>query len=183
MKAITIASALAALSLLAACGGPEGDFEEAVNVALAKDPECWDVSNPNVTFPMKVRASMFAFSDGPDPILAGLVNGELITLDERGDKWNKTYNIDLTEKGRAAEVWTQGEGFCVGTPKVEEIIRFTYADQGANENAANVEYTWRLHDLPDWVNRNDFAGVEGMTAPVEGSRNVQKSSDGWRASW
>lgn len=182
MKIVTLAPALAALTMLAACGGPEGDFEEAINKQLANNPECWGISsNREVTFPLKVQAGIF--NDGPGPILTGLKDAGLIDLDIRGDKWKTTYHIDLTDKGEKANLWTQGEGFCVGTPKVEEIVRYTYADQGANENAASVEYTWRLHDLPDWVDRNKFSGVEGMVKPETGSRSVQKSSDGWHAGW
>jgi len=41
--------------MLAACGDPEGDFEEAINTHLAISPECWGVSsNREMSFPLRV---------------------------------------------------------------------------------------------------------------------------------
>lgn len=172
--------ALMSAALLSACG-PEGDFEDAINADLQDREKCWNISSDRqVTFPITVKRG-FGSSDRVHPILAGLEAQDLITLETVDTKFIPSDKIDLTREGQQNDIWTDGEGFCLGTPEVVEIVRFTYGDNGQNENAASVDYTYRYEDLPSWLDRDAFAEIPGMVEPEKGNAQLQKSSDGWHA--
>ncbi|WP_428515255.1 hypothetical protein [Roseovarius sp.] len=173
--------ALTSAALLSACG-PEGEFEDAINAELQDREMCWNISSSKpVTFPIKVKRS-FGSSQDLHPILAGLQAQGLVELEVLDTKFIRSDKIDLTSEGERHDIWTDGEGFCLGAPEVVEIVRFTYADNGQNENAASVEFTYQYEEVPSWLDRDAFAGIPGMADPEEGYAEVQKSSDGWHAS-
>jgi hypothetical protein len=174
------ALALLSAALLSACG-PESDFENAINVALEDRKKCWNISSSQpVTFPITVQRG-FGSSETLHPILAGLETQGMIELEKVTTKFLPSDKISLTSEGERRDVWTDGEGFCIGTPEVVEIVRFTYGDDGRNENVADVEFTYRYTNVPSWLDRNVFAKIPGMVEPDEDYVTVQKSSDGWHA--
>ncbi len=126
------------------------------------------------------------FADDVNPILEGLQEQGLVELEvishrkhshtQKKDTFDK---VSVTDAGAAANLWTAGEGICIGHRVVEKIVRFTYADQGSNKNAAEVEYTWKLSGFPSWFDPKHYPSVRGVNTAVEGSASLQKSSDGW----
>jgi len=173
--------ALMSAAFLSACG-PEDNFEEAINATLQDKEKCWNISSSKqVTFPITVKRSLGS-SQTLHPILAGLEAQGLVELEKVASKFIPSDRIDLTPAGERNDIWTDGEGFCVGTPKVVEIVRYTYGENGQNENAARVKFTYQYADLPSWLDRDAFADIPGMVEPEEGVAEVQKSSDGWYAS-
>lgn len=181
-RILTALFSVVALAGLAACGGPEGDFETAINASLAEDKECYSLRRSKSVndFPLKVERGPFSKGE-LNPILAGLQKAGMIEVDTRDSRYKTVDEISLTKAGLKAEVWDEEDGFCIGTPEVKEIVRYTYGDNGQNENQAIVEFTWQYENLPSWVDREDFASIRGMTEPVEGAAQAQKSSDGWHA--
>jgi len=170
---------LSALSL-SACG-PEGDFEDAINATLSSKKKCWNISSSRqVTFPITVKRS-FLDSQNVNPILAGLEAQGLVEIEQVKNGYIPADKVDLTPAGERESIWTDGEGFCVGTPEVVEVTRYTFGDNGQNENAAQVEFTYQYTDLPSWLDRDAFAAIPGMVEPDEGMAEAQKSSDGWHA--
>lgn len=173
--------ALMSAALLSGCG-PEGDFEDAINADLQDRKKCWNISSSKpTTFPITVQRG-FGSSQTVHPILAGLETQGMIELEKIDSKFIPSDKIDLTPEGERNDIWTDGEGFCIGIPEVVDIVRFTYGDNGQNENTASVEYTYRYEDVPSWLDRDAFAEIPGMVDPEEGYADVRKSSDGWHAS-
>lgn len=166
-----------AIVFMAACSGPERKFEAAINKMHSAYPTCWGAQIENVNWPIRVRP----MSPDLSPILAGLHSSGMIDINQIGSGLSAVHEIRLTPKGANAGVWSDDDGFCLGHPQVTEIVRYTYADQGANENSASVEYSWQLSDVPQWVDPALFAGVTGLVAPVLDRVTVSKASDGWRA--
>ncbi|MGH8614306.1 MAG: DNA-directed RNA polymerase subunit beta [Gammaproteobacteria bacterium] len=169
--------------LLAACGGglSEGSLAEQIDEYLIEKNElqCWSLERMDGGFPVSVR---FGFgSQAPDktPILRGLAQGGYITFNPDPNP-GRAYVIDLTEKGRDAEVWDPKNGFCVGRPRVHEVIRWTEPADDAGVQMTRITYTWKLADGPDWVDPKLFPDIEGMSEPVKSMAIAQKTSDGWR---
>lgn len=90
--------------------------------------------------------------------------------------------IGLTDQGTMTDFWNEDvSAVCLGSAVFNDVVRFTYGDNGANENAAELEFTWSLKSA-DWVDPNAFAHVPGMESPETATVFVVKSSDGWRIS-
>lgn len=106
----------------------------------------------------------------------------MIELEMVATKFMPSDKISLTSDGERHDIWTDGEAFCIGTPVVVEIVRFTYADDWQNENMAGVEFTFRYEDVPSWMDRKAFSNIPGMVEPKNDYAQVKKSSDGWHAS-
>lgn len=174
--------AIAALASLAACGGPEDDFKEAINASYEDSKECYSLRRARTAddFPLKVERGMMS-RDEMNPILVGLQKAEMITVDTRKNRYDVVDYIYLTDEGKKQNVWDDEDGFCIGKPQVEEITRFTYGEDGKNKNVAQIEFTWQLNDLPSWLDREDFADIKGMTSPEEGGAVAEKGSNGWKA--
>jgi len=183
IKRVILATAsLAALALVSACGGPENDFEKAINTAFAEKKECYSLTRQREAkdFPLRIERGIMS-RDEINPILTGLQKAGMIDVKTSKERYKTTDHISITDKGLKNDVWHPKEGFCIGSPEVEEIVRFTYDQNGQNKERARVELTWRLGNLPKWLDRDDFADVDGMTTAQEGGAVVQKSSDGWHA--
>lgn len=50
-----------------------------------------------------------------------------------------------------------------------------------NQQVVHVSYTWKLADVPSWVDKKAFANVKGMNEPEDGAINLVKTSNGWKA--
>lgn len=181
-RILTTLLSASALAGLAACGGPESDFENAINGSLAEDKKCFSLQRPKSAddFPLRVQRGLLG-GDELDPILAGLQMAGMIVVDTSSRGYKTVDEISLTKKGQKEGVWDEQDGFCIGTPQVTEIVRYTFGNSGQNENEATVEFTWQFKNLPSWVERENFASIKGMTEPAEGTAQAQNSSDGWHA--
>ncbi len=181
-RILTTLFSAGALAGLTACGGPEGDFETAINASLAEDKKCYSLQRSKSVddFPLRVQRGLFG-GDELDPILAGLQEAGMIVVDTSDSGYKTVDEISLTKKGQKEGVWDEQDGFCIGKPQVTEIVRYTFGNSGQNENEATVEFTWQFENLPSWVERESFASIRGMIEPAEGTAQAQKSSDGWHA--
>ncbi|MGH9891557.1 MAG: DNA-directed RNA polymerase subunit beta [bacterium] len=171
--------------LLAACGEglSKGSLAEQIDEKLIKKKlECWSLEHMDGGFPVTVRSGFGPGATANNPILRGLAQGGYITFspDPLGRAFGRAYVIDLTEKGRDAEVWDPKNGFCVGQRRVHEVIRWTEPAGDDGVQMTQINYTWKLADVPDWVDPKLFPDVEGLSEPVESMTIARKTSDGWR---
>lgn len=175
---------LLALSL-AGCGNglSKGALGKIIDEKLQEDgkPRCWAVQDMNFDWPMTIG---FGFSSPTqEPILAGAAEAGFLELTRlpgfRGTHWS----IDLTEKGRKAGVWDAKNGICIGSRRLQEVVRWTEPGERLGTTITKVTYTWRLKDAPDWVEPEMFKGIDGMVEPVEATMAVVKASDGWRPAY
>jgi len=181
---VLLACAAACALSLAACGsGPsKSDIKTAVDAQFQKDdPICWNVTNPNPTFPLRVTTN----PNRPlHAILQGLAHENLITLQQvegSGFFAQPATQITITDKGNAAKAWTPGKGFCVGRRGVDVVQDFTEPAPANGVTVSQANFTWKVVDVPPWATREDFAGVPGMTRPGEGKAILVKTNEGWRA--
>ena len=72
------------------------------------------------------------------------------------------------------------DGACVGHRAVAEIKEWTEPGNG-NQKVVRVSYTWKLADVPSWVDKKVFSSVKGMNEPEESMINLVKTSNGWKA--
>ncbi|HAW6738813.1 TPA: hypothetical protein JKC43_004634 [Salmonella enterica subsp. enterica serovar Enteritidis] len=78
------------------------------------------------------------------------------------------------------KVWSTTDGACVGRRAVDEIKEWTEPGNG-NQKVVRVSYTWKLVDVPNWIDKKAFASVKGMNEPADGAMNLFKTSNGWKA--
>ena len=175
MRKILFAVSLA--SLLAGCG-EKGDFEKAINAKIGQTKTCYSLNNNNVSFPIKLSKPRFdeTGTGTGSVILDGLVEQGLMAFVTRGD--NNT--LGITEEGKQAKIWAAKEGVCIGRRVVDEVKEWTEPGNG-NQKVVRVTYTWKLTDVPSWVDKSAFSGVKGMNEPADGAMNLVKTSNGWKA--
>ncbi|MEM9724500.1 MAG: hypothetical protein AAF909_03435 [Pseudomonadota bacterium] len=177
-------SPLAALLALTACeASPESAFARAIEDALTaqRGVGCLQLRNQrDIRFPLRLRRPLGLRSPRAlDPVLAGLRASGQITIKRARDGAALIDVIELTDKGKANRVWDPARGFCIGGPVEVTIVRYVFADQGSNQNNAEVTYRWRMGDYAAWVDPSDFGDVAGVSGPMEGDATLQKASDGW----
>jgi len=185
------ASGVLAIALLVAgCGESEEEvFAEAIQNNLPRSMEpCFRIQEmTNATFPLRVLRPLGAQREADlNPILAGMEARGLLSVEQQ--QTGKTVLdrrtvdiITITPEGEAADVWDTARGFCLGEPRVTEVVRYVYADQGANENAADVTFRWQIENRPDWAEPSAFPGVRGLAGSFETTAALQKALDGWLA--
>lgn len=185
-RIIVLSATLGASILLTGCARPsEADARSAINAAYREVPQagCWlPAEHATLTFPVHVMLRDQSMNDLA--ILNGLNRSGLATVateedpSRPADMGTLRLKIDLTDKGRAANVWDPKRGFCVGTPVVKDIVSINSDDKGFDQYTYDVTYTWS-YDTPEWVNRNDFPKLNGMAAPVAAWAPVMKWSKTW----
>lgn len=183
MRQVTRAALLLPAAILVACSGgtSQGAFAQAINAEIGKERLCWALENMgNARFPINLNVY---FSKPDSPILDGLYKAGYITV-ERGDEDHfgnlKSIRIDLTDKGKSANVWDPQQGFCVGQRRVHEITQWT--EPAANQGilVTQISYTWVLSERPRWVTDEHFGQIEGIKEPVQGVAVAQKTNKGWQ---
>lgn len=117
-------------------------------------------------------------------LLKGMFQQGLVSLTEREVKsgWSskRVDIVELTEAGSKTDFWSNdATEICLGKPKFGEIQRFTYDQNGNNENAATVEFTWSF-ETPSWVEKEAFSSIPGIRDPSTASIFAVKASDGWQ---
>lgn len=150
--------------LLSGCG-EKGDFEKAINAKFAQSKLCYSLQNNDVTFnkgfPIKVnhgyRSAGYSASD---EILKGLANQGLLDVSQQPNGFSSVDVLEITDKGQEVEFWDRKDGACVGHRVVAEIKEWTEPGNG-NQKVVRVTYTWKLTDVPSWVDKSAFSGVKG----------------------
>ncbi|KFF71789.1 hypothetical protein IW01_07600 [Pectobacterium brasiliense] len=169
---------------LAGCG-EKGDFEKAINAKISKSKVCYSLQDNDIVFnkgfPVKVNHGYrSAGYNASDEILNGLVEQGLLTVSQQPNGFGSVDVLEVTDKGQEVDFWNREEGACVGHRAVAEIKEWTEPGNG-NQKVVRVSYTWKLTDVPSWVDKNAFSSVKGMNEPEEGMINLVKTSNGWKA--
>lgn len=182
MRKILFAVSLA--SLLAGCG-EKGDFEKAINAKISQSKLCYSLQDNDIVFnkgfPIRVnhvyRSTGYSASD---EILKGLANQGLLDVSQQANGFSSVDVLEVTDKGQEIEFWDRKDGACVGHRTVDKITEWTEAGE-AGMKIVRVSYTWKLADVPSWLEKSAFAGVKGMNEPVESVIALVKTSNGWKA--
>lgn len=187
MKASISTAAFVMLFALTACGGDmsKGAFEKLINASLEdRGPFCWALEDMPKDLPVRVNIPFGGKSEVEDsPIISGLVEGGYLEVETEYKNFGirsmpRADVFTLTDKGRAAGVWDQQSGFCLGRRVVHEILHWTEPVNGMTE----VTYTWVLGKRPRWASEELFGEVEGISEPVKATKYFRKTSDGWKDS-
>ncbi len=169
---------------LAGCG-EKGDFEKAINAKLSQSKLCYALQDNDIVFnkgfPVKVnRGYRSAGYSASDEILKGLVEQGLITVSQQANGFSSVDVLEVTDKGQEVEFWDRENGACVGHREVSEIKEWTEPGNG-NQKVVRVSYTWKLTDVPSWVDKKAFSSVKGMAEPEEAKIVLVKTNNGWSA--
>jgi hypothetical protein len=143
---------------------------------------CWKLDDmAAVQFPINLRSAEPA---DRNPIIQGLVaSGYMTATPGKRNLFGSETLLALTPQGIEAKVWDAKQGFCVGKRRVDEVIDWTDPNTENGASHVTVKYTWRLQDLPSWVDRDKFSAVDGMTSPEKAMAIVEKRNTGWVAIW
>lgn len=182
MKKILLVAG-AALAL-AGCG-EKGDFEKAINAKISQSKVCYSLQNNdrvfNKGFPVRVnRGYRSAGYSASDEILNGLANQGLLDVSQQSNGFSSVDVLEVTDKGQEVEFWDRKDGACVGRRAVNKIKEWTEPGNG-NQKVVRVSYTWKLVDVPSWLDKKAFSSVKGMNEPEESMINLVKTSNGWKA--
>ncbi len=133
-------------------------------------------------FPINVDEEMFtkdSFVTGL--VKSGLVTGKAVTLNQ-GMMFQEINAIELslTEKGQKAELIDSENRICWGRKGVAEVTQWTEPGQGTNTQQIIVYYKWKIVDSPNWVDKENFADIKGMSEPLEAKAVMTKMNDGWK---
>ncbi|MFV8912109.1 DNA-directed RNA polymerase subunit beta [Enterobacter hormaechei] len=175
------------VSLLAGCG-EKGDFEKAINEKISKDPVCYRFntqesnedaynrfSNVGVIVRVNVRGNDVS------PILDGLKNTGLLNIEYEQEMFSKVAILSATEKGVKAKFWDKNNGACVGNKVVDEVKEWTEPSDNGGQKMTRVTYTWKLTDVPGWVDKKSFPAVFGMNKSEDDDIILIKTNKGWKA--
>ncbi|EHG4045370.1 DNA-directed RNA polymerase subunit beta [Salmonella enterica] len=182
MKNILLVAGVALV--LAGCG-EKGDFEKAINAKISKSKLCYSLQDNDLAFnkgfPIKVNHGFrSAGYSASDEILKGLSEQGLLKVSQQANGFSSVDVLEVTDKGQQIEFWDRKDGACVGRRVVDEVKEWTEPGNG-NQKIVRVSYTWKLTDVPGWVDKKAFASVKGMNEPEDGTINLVKTSNGWKA--
>jgi len=92
--------------------------------------------------------------------------------------------LSATDKGAKAKFWDKEHGACVGTRTVDEIKEWTEPGDAGGQKVTRVSYTWKLSDIPSWVDKDTFsrAGVKGIEESEKATAILVKTNNGWKTS-
>ncbi len=182
MRKILFAVSLA--SLLAGCG-EKGDYEKVINAKISQSKLCYSLQDNDIVFnkgfPIKVnrgyRSTAYSASD---EILKGLAEQGLLTVSQQANGFSSVDVLEVTNEGQEVEFWDRKDGVCIGRRVVDEVKEWTEPGN-SNQKIVRVSYTWKLADVPSWVDKKAFSSVKGMNEPEESMINLVKTSNGWKA--
>ena len=174
-----------AATLVGCSGGPsKGDLKDGLAQYFKDKPQavCWNVQNSAaVQWPIRIPSE--GMTKEQVGILDGLNREGIATvqlgLGQQGFANVSAFTINLTDKGRSAGAWDPQKGFCVGTKTVDEVTEFTVPNKD-NEGMSDVKFTWKIDDVPSWVERDKFPKLPGMTVFVNDEAVMAKTNNGWR---
>lgn len=176
---------IAGLAVLLSGCGEKGDFEKAINAKISQSKLCYSLQDNDIVFnkgfPIRVnhgyRSAGYSASD---EILKGLANQGLLDVSQQANGFSSVDVLEITDKGQEVEFWDRKDGACVGHRTVDKITEWTEAGEDGMK-IVRVSYTWKLADVPSWLDKSAFADVKGMTEPADGAMNLVKTSNGWKA--
>lgn len=176
---------LVAAALTGCSGGPsKGDLKDGLETYFKDKPQavCWNVENSQaVQWPIRIPSQ--GMSKEQLGILDGLNREGIATVIEvivpQGFMNVPAFTINLTDKGRSAGAWDPQKGFCVGTKAVDQVTEFTIPNK-ESDGTSDVKFTWKLDDVPSWVDRDKFPKLAGMTSSVTDEALMVKTNNGWR---
>ncbi|MCO5781366.1 DNA-directed RNA polymerase subunit beta [Citrobacter meridianamericanus] len=182
MRKFLLVAVLAAL--VSGCG-EKGDFEKAINAKISKSKVCYSLQDNSIVFnkgfPIRVNHGYRSVSySASDEILKGLANQGLLDVTQEANGFSSVDILEVTDKGQEVEFWDRKDGACVGHRAVDKITEWTEAGEDGMK-IVRVSYTWKLADVPSWLDKSAFAGVEGISEPVESVIALVKTSNGWKA--
>lgn len=146
--------AITGLAMLLSGCGEKGDFEKAINAKISHSKLCYSLQDNDIVFNKGF----------PIRVNHGYRSAGYSASDE-------------ILKGLANH---RKDGACVGHRAVAEIKEWTEPGNG-NQKVVRVSYTWKLADVPSWVDKKVFSSVKGMNEPEESMINLVKTSNGWKA--
>lgn len=176
---VIVAAALAGCS-----GGPsKGDLKDGLAQYFKDKPDvCWNVEN-SAAVQWPIRIPMDGMSKEQMGILDGVNREGIATVTTgpvpEGFTTVFAFTINLTDKGRSAGAWDAQKGFCVGKKTVDEVNEFTIPGKDS-AGTSDVKFSWKIDDLPSWVERDKFPKLPGMNAPVNDEAVLAKTNNGWR---
>ncbi|EPK5562299.1 DNA-directed RNA polymerase subunit beta [Klebsiella pneumoniae] len=177
---------VAALGILLTGCGEKSDFEKAINEKISKNGVCYGFSKENNAKVVEdfrlgtpVRVNIYG-RDDVDPVLIGLENAGLLNISYEQEMFKRVAILETTDEGRKTKFWDSNKGACVGHRTVDKITEWTEAGEDGMK-IVRVSYTWKLDDVPSWLDKSAFAGVKGMNEPVESVIALVKTSNGWKA--
>ncbi|HDT2542385.1 TPA: lipoprotein [Klebsiella aerogenes] len=182
MRKFLLVAGLAAL--VSGCG-EKGDFEKAINAKISQSKLCYSLQDNDIVFnkgfPIKVNRGYRSVGySASDEILKGLANQGLLDVSQQANGFSSIDVLEVTDKGQEVEFWDRKAGACVGHRTVDKITEWTEAGEDGMK-IVRVSYTWKLADVPSWLDKSAFAGVKGMNEPVESVIALVKTSNGWKA--
>ncbi|MEJ7021533.1 lipoprotein [Klebsiella pneumoniae] len=177
---------VAGLTVLVSGCGEKGDFEKAINAKISQSKLCYSLQDNDIVFnkgfPIKVnhgyRSSGYSASD---EILNGLDNQGLLDVSQQSNGFSSVDVLEVTDKGQEVEFWDRENGACVGHRAVAEVKSWTEPSEGNGVKMTQVTYTWKLDDVPGWVDKKAFTGVKGLAEPEESKIVLVKTNNGWAA--
>ncbi|WP_049271427.1 hypothetical protein [Citrobacter braakii] len=176
---------VAGFAVLVSGCGEKSDFEKAINAKISQSKLCYSLQDNDIVFnkgfPIRVNQGYrSAGYSGSDEILKGLTNQGLLDVSQQANGFSSFDVLEVTDKGQEVEFWDRKDGACVGHRAVDKITEWTEPGNG-NQKVVRVSYTWKLTDVPSWVDKSAFYGVKGMSEPVESVIALVKTSNGWKA--
>ncbi|MBA0218801.1 DNA-directed RNA polymerase subunit beta [Pectobacterium brasiliense] len=182
MKKILLVTSTALL--LVGCG-EKGDFEKAINEKFSKQSICYSFSKENNIavfddFRNGIPVKVNIYNNEEDPILTGLKLSGLLTISYEQEMFKRAAILTTTDKGRKTSFWDRDNGACVGHRTVDEITEWTEAGEDGMK-IVRVSYTWKLADVPGWVDKDAFSDIKGMAEPEESKIALVKTNKGWSA--
>lgn len=183
MKKILLVAGTALV--LAGCG-EKGDFEKAINAKISKSKLCYSLQDNNIVFnkgfPIRVNSGYrSAGYSASDEILKGLSEQGLLNVSQQPNGFSSVDVLEVTDQGQQVEFWDKKDGACVGHRVVAEITGWTEPSESDGLKVTQVSYTWKLADVPGWVDKDAFSGVKGMAEPEEAKIVLVKTNNGWSA--
>lgn len=183
MRKFLLVAGLAAL--LSGCG-EKGDFEKAINAKISQSKLCYSLQDNDIVFnkgfPIRVnhgyRSAGYSASDA---ILKGLANQGLLDVSQQANGFSSVDVLEVTDKGQEVKFWDRKKGACVGHRAVAEVKSWTEPSEGNGVKMTQVTYTWKLDDVPGWVDKKAFSGVKGMAEPEEAKIILVKTNNDWAA--
>jgi hypothetical protein len=177
---------VAALAVLVSGCGEKGDFEKEINAKISQSNLCYSLQDNDIVFnkgfPIKVNHGYrSAGYNASDEILNGLAEQGLLTVSQQSNGFSNVDVLEVTDKGQEVEFWDREKGACVGHRTVAEVKSWTEPSEGNGVKMTQVTYTWKLSDIPSWVDKNSFASVKGMSEPEEAKIVLVKTNNGWAA--
>ncbi len=61
----------------------------------------------------------------------------------------------------------------------DEIKEWTEPSDAGGQKVTRVSYTWKLSDIPSWVDKDAFSSVKGVSESEEAKIILVKTNNGW----